>query len=100
MKKAILYLVAVWMLASIPAVNLLARASHGDWYFREEWGGTQYSAYSLGNGKVHYKVYYVSGRKREAFESTLTGAMIDVILNGRCETVYTETGKIEYFYPC
>ena len=52
------------------------------------------------NGKVHYKVYYVSGRKRAAFESTLTDAMIDVILNGRCETVYTETGKIEYFYPC
>ena len=65
MKKAILYLVAVWMLASIPAVNLLARASHGDWYFREEWGGTQYSAYSLGNGKVHYKILiYATGSSR------------------------------------
>lgn len=50
------------------------------------------------NGKVHYKAYYKSGRKRAAFESTLTNEMIDVILNGRCETTYTDTGKIERFY--
>ena len=62
MKKAIFYFIVVLMLASIPAMDLMAsRASHGDWYFREEWGGTQYSAYVAGNGKVHYKVLtYVS----------------------------------------
>lgn len=49
------------------------------------------------DGKVHYKVYYKSGRKRAAFESTLTDEMIETILNGRCETIYTDTGKIEIF---
>ena len=66
MKKAIFYFIAVLMLASIPAMDLMAgRASHGDWYFREEWGGTQYSAYVAGNGKVHYKVLiFASGSTR------------------------------------
>ena len=50
-------------------------------------------------GRVHYHVYYMSGRKRAVFESTLTDAMISVILNGRSETRYTDTGKVEYFYP-
>ena len=54
--KKILYLLAAWMLASIPLVNLQARAKHGDWYFREERGGTQYSAYAAGDGKVHFKI--------------------------------------------
>ena len=45
MKKTILYLLAVLTLASVPVTNLFARASHGDWYFREEVGGTHYSAY-------------------------------------------------------
>ena len=66
MRKAILYLVAAVMLASIPAVNLMAQgAKYGDWYFREERGGTQYSAYAAGNGKVHYKILvYAVGSKR------------------------------------
>jgi len=65
MKKSILYFLAVLMLASAPMVDVLARASHGDWYFREEWGGTQYSAYSVGNGKVHYKILiYATGTSR------------------------------------
>ena len=52
-------------LASAPLVDVLARASHGDWYFREEWGGTQYSAYAAGNGKVHVKILiFASGSSR------------------------------------
>lgn len=72
MKKAIFYFIVVLMLASIPAMDLMAsRASHGDWYFREEWGGTQYSAYVAGNGKVHYKVLtYVSAFKDAMHEIT------------------------------
>ncbi len=66
MKKTIIYLLTAVMLASIPSMDLMAsRASHGDWYFREEWGGTQYSAYVAGNGKVHYKVLiYATGSSR------------------------------------
>ncbi|MBR1382105.1 MAG: hypothetical protein IJ554_06500, partial [Paludibacteraceae bacterium] len=66
MKKTIIYLITAVMLASIPSMDLMAsRASHGDWYFREEWGGTQYSAYVAGNGKVHYKVLvFASGSSR------------------------------------
>ena len=56
MKKTILFFVAAVLLASMPVVNLMARASHGDWYFREEVGGTHYSAYAAGNGKVHFKL--------------------------------------------
>ena len=65
MKKTILCLLTAVMLASVPVTDLFARASHGDWYFREEVGGTHYSAYSLGNGKVHYKILvFASGKSR------------------------------------
>ena len=65
MKKTILCMLTAVMLASVPVTDLFARASHGDWYFREEVGGTHYSAYSLGNGKVHYKILvFASGKSR------------------------------------
>ncbi len=85
MKKAILYFIAVLMLASIPAMDLMAkRASHGDWYFREEWGGTQYSAYSLGNGKVHYKILiYATGSSRNFWAYTDEN---DITQGSRCWT--------------
>lgn len=85
MKKAILYFIAVLMLASIPAMDLMAgRASHGDWYFREEWGGTQYSAYVAGNGKVHYKVLiYATGSTRNFWAYTDEN---DITQGSRCWT--------------
>ena len=66
MRKKILYLLAVVALASAPLADLFARdVAHGDWYFREERGGTQYSAYSIGSGKVHYKILvFASGTSR------------------------------------
>ena len=85
MKKAILYFIAVLMLASIPAMDLMAkRASHGDWYFREEWGGTQYSAYVAGNGKVHYKILtYATGSSRNFWAYTDEN---DITQGSRCWT--------------
>ena len=72
MKKAIFYFIAVLMLASIPAMDLMAsRASHGDWYFREEWGGTQYSAYVAGN--CRYQVL------PEGKKETIVSAFKDVM---------------------
>ena len=73
------------MLASIPAMDLMAsRASHGDWYFREEWGGTQYSAYVAGNGKVHYKVLtYATGSSRNFWAYTDEN---DITQGSRCWT--------------
>ena len=65
MKKTLLYLFVAWAIASIPMIDLFARAKHGDWYFREERGGTQYSAYSIGNGKVHFKLLvFASGSEK------------------------------------
>lgn len=51
-------------------------------------------------GKVQYQVYYACKRKCTLKEERLTMTMINFILNGRCDTRYTETGKIEYFWPC
>lgn len=51
-------------------------------------------------GRVHYHVFYASKRQRNLEEGKLTMTMIDFILNGRCDTRYTETGKVEYFWHC
>ena len=84
MKKTIQYLLLAWAIASIPMVDLFARAKHGDWYFREERGGTQYSAYSVGNGKVHYKILvFASGSKRNFWAYSDES---DVTQGSRCWT--------------
>ena len=94
--KKILYLLAAWMLVSIPAVNLLAtNASHGDWYFREEWGGTQYSAYSVGNGKVHYKILiFACGSSRNFWAIADEG---NVTQGSRCWTHLDGAGDYPNF---
>ena len=96
MKKAIFYFIAVLMLASIPAVDLLAtNASHGDWYFREEWGGTQYSAYSVGNGKVHYKILiFACGSSRNFWAIADEG---NVTQGSRCWTHLDGVGDYSTF---
>ncbi|MBR4264420.1 MAG: hypothetical protein IKQ48_07585, partial [Paludibacteraceae bacterium] len=92
--KKILYLLAAWMLASIPLVNLHARAGHGDWYFREERGGTQYSAYSAGNGKVHFKILvFASGKERNFWayaneNNIIQGSRCWTHLEGAADTDY------------
>ncbi len=94
MKKTILYLLAVLTLASVPVTNLFARASHGDWYFREEVGGTHYSAYAAGNGKVHYKILvFACGTSRNFWaysdESNVTqGSRCWTHLEGAADTDY------------
>ena len=94
MKKTILYLLAVLTLASVPVTNLFARASHGDWYFREEVGGTHYSAYAAGNGKVHFKILvFACGTSRNFWaysdESNVTqGSRCWTHLEGAADTDY------------
>jgi hypothetical protein len=87
-------LLAVLTLASVPVTNLFARASHGDWYFREEVGGTHYSAYAAGNGKVHYKILvFACGTSRNFWaysdESNVTqGSRCWTHLEGAADTDY------------
>ena len=102
MKKAILYLVAVVALASAPLVNLFARAGHGDWYFREEWGGTQYSAYGMGNGKVHYKILvYATGDSKNFWaysnEEQVNSTSSNVDHGSRCWTHFEGAGDYPNF---
>ncbi len=102
MKKVILYLVAVVALASAPLVNLFARASHGDWYFREEWGGTQYSAYGMGNGKVHYKILvYATGDSKNFWaysnEEQVNSTSSNVDHGSRCWTHLEGAGDYPNF---
>ena len=93
-KRTTLYLLVALTLASIPMADLFARASHGDWYFREEVGGTQYSAYAAGNGKVHYKILvYATGTSRNFWaysdENNVTnGSRCWTHLEGAADTDY------------
>lgn len=48
--------------------------------------------------KVTYQVYYQTGRRATyTHRDNLPMSVIDMLLNGECETIYTETGKIERF---
>ena len=97
MKRAILYLLAVWALASAPMADLFARASHGDWYFREEVGGTHYSAYSVGSGKVHYKILvFASGSSRNFWAYQDEGAGVEAC--SRAWTRLDGTAEDDYRY--
>ena len=50
------------------------------------------------NGNVKYNVYYKSGRKFSyTHNDNLPDSVLDMLLNGNCNTVYTSTGKIETF---
>ena len=94
MKKTLLYLFIAWAIASIPMIDLFARAKHGDWYFREERGGTQYSAYSIGNGKVHFKLLvYACGTKRNFWAYSNEE---DITQGSRCWTHVEGASNTDY----
>ncbi len=103
MRKAILCFLAILALASAPMADLFARAvKHGDWYFREEVGGTHYSAYSAGSGKVHFKLLvFASGESRNFWaysnEAELNSLEQNADRGSRCWT-HLE-GASDYDYP-
>ena len=97
MKKSIFNLLAVLALACAPMQDLFARASHGDWYFREEVGGTHYSAYAAGNGKVHYKILvYATGTSRNFWAYQDEGAGVEAC--SRAWTRLDGTAEDDYRY--
>lgn len=51
-----------------------------------------------GSLKYNYQVYYTSGR-RVTYSSSqnLPMSVVEILLNGSCETRYTPEAKIEYF---
>lgn len=94
MKKTLLYLFVAWAIASIPMIDLFARAKHGDWYFREERGGTQYSAYSIGNGKVHFKILvFASGTENNFWAYANEN---DITQGSRCWTHVEGASDTDY----
>ena len=55
---------------------------------------------SKGSGNYHFQVYYTSREVRCYTENeNLPLTVVEVLVNGECQTTYTETGKIEVFTP-
>lgn len=55
------------------------------------------SKHTKGN-RVDYTVYYKNGRRfRYRENDSLPMTVVELLINGECKTVYTETGKSEYF---
>lgn len=49
-------------------------------------------------GKYHYQVFYNNGRKFTYMENdNLPNTVLNLILNGTCETKYTAFGKVETY---
>lgn len=52
------------------------------------------------SGKVRYQVIYESQRHYDyTGKDNLPMPVVEILLNGECETHYYETGKVEYFRP-